>query len=138
MELARWFLEEQQPQQEKDSVVVPNQPPQQRQQQRRRRRLEIIGALEEGILTIEKTVFQGGRGGGGQREDPPRDRAPSKLYTAYGRALSELDPNECLQLALYPHTLLIGAETVVANNKKRNNNNNDDDKCGTAVQLYLS
>lgn len=73
-------------------------------------RLEIVGALEEGILAIERVVFTQGQG-----ENPPRDVALSKLYGGYADALMHLTPKECLDLALDPHTLLIGAETVDKN-----------------------
>jgi predicted TPR repeat methyltransferase len=70
-------------------------------------RLEVVGALEEGILMIERAVFEGGQGA-----NPPRDAALSQLYTTYSQTLSNLTPQECLDLAMDPHTLLIGAETV--------------------------
>eukprot|EP00979_Chaetoceros_neogracilis_P012405 scaffold3290_cov238-Chaetoceros_neogracile.AAC.7 len=70
-------------------------------------RLEIIGGYEEGILAIEKTAVASGEGA-----NPRRDAALSQLYYAYGHSLLELDANECHSLALDPHTLLIGAETV--------------------------
>ena len=70
-------------------------------------RLGIVGALEEGILTIEKVVFERGMG-----ENRARDVALSKLYTTYAKTLMSLDSTECLNLALDPHTLLIGAETA--------------------------
>lgn len=70
-------------------------------------RLEIVGALEEAILVIERVVFQQGEGA-----NAARDIALSKLYTTYAKALTQLNEQECLALALDPHTLLIGAETV--------------------------
>ena len=70
-------------------------------------RLEIVGGFEEGILVIEKATVARGAG-----EDQLRDKALSVLYSGYGEALLILTPEECLQLALDPHTLLIGAETV--------------------------
>jgi predicted TPR repeat methyltransferase len=70
-------------------------------------RLDIIGALEEGVLIIEKSVFQHGEG-----ENPVRDAALSELYYVYANALSSLQPEECLAVALDPHTLLIGAENI--------------------------
>ena len=72
-----------------------------------KRRLEIIGGFEEGILAIEKATVARGEG-----ENIPRDQTLSELYCAYGRTLLELNDVECHQLALDPHTLLIGAETV--------------------------
>ena len=70
-------------------------------------RLDIVGALEEGILAIERVVFQQDMG-----DNQRRDVALSKLYTTYAKTLMNLDANECLQLALDPHTLLIGADAV--------------------------
>ncbi len=70
-------------------------------------RLEIVGAMEEGILVIEKATVAMGEGA-----DLGRDKALSQLYTGYGKMLSELSDKECHDLALDPHTLLIGAETV--------------------------
>lgn len=74
-------------------------------------RLAIIGALEEGILFIERAIFQQGQG-----ENSARDAALSRLYTTYAKSLMSLDARDCLSLALDPHTLLIGAETVDKNN----------------------
>jgi len=68
-------------------------------------RLELIGALEESILIIEKSTLQEG-------ENRQRDSALARLYAAYGHTLTHLSPHECRQLALDPHTLLIGAETT--------------------------
>ena len=70
-------------------------------------RLEIVGALEEGILAIERSIFQQSEG-----VDPPRDSALSMLYTVYAKTLSNLTPEECFQLAMDPHTLLIGVESL--------------------------
>ena len=72
-----------------------------------RERLEIVGALEEGILAIERSIFQQSEG-----VDPPRDSALSTLYTVYAKTLSNLSPLECFQLAMDPHTLLIGVESL--------------------------
>lgn len=68
-------------------------------------RLELVGAVEEGILMIEKTTRYEG-------DNVNRDAALSTLYAGYGQILLNLTPNECHALALDPHTLLIGAETV--------------------------
>mmetsp|Transcript_1758 Transcript_1758/g.2680 ORF Transcript_1758/g.2680 Transcript_1758/m.2680 type:complete len:422 (-) Transcript_1758:1013-2278(-) len=68
-------------------------------------RLEIVEGFEEGILHIEKATV-------GDGDNAPRDAALSLLYYAYGHSLMELDSSECHALALDPHTLLIGAETV--------------------------
>lgn len=73
-----------------------------------RNKLEVIGAMEESILILERFVFEQEQG----RGDATRDRTLSKLYTAYATALSQLSPSQCQQLAKDPHTLLIGAETV--------------------------
>lgn len=70
-------------------------------------RLEIVGGFEEGILAIEKATVARGAG-----DDTLRDAALSVLYSAYGEALLELTAEECHELAMDPHTLLIGAETV--------------------------
>lgn len=67
--------------------------------------LEIVGGLEEGILAIERATQHEG-------ENPPRDHALAELYYAYGKLLTLLDEQQCTDLALDPHTLLIGAETV--------------------------
>eukprot|EP00550_Attheya_septentrionalis_P008107 CAMPEP_0198294880 /NCGR_PEP_ID=MMETSP1449-20131203/24696_1 /TAXON_ID=420275 /ORGANISM="Attheya septentrionalis, Strain CCMP2084" /LENGTH=487 /DNA_ID=CAMNT_0043994975 /DNA_START=86 /DNA_END=1549 /DNA_ORIENTATION=+ len=69
------------------------------------KRLELVGALEEGILAVERATMNEGENG-------IRDAAISQLYAAYGKTLMELNPNECLDLAMDPHTLLIGAETL--------------------------
>jgi predicted TPR repeat methyltransferase len=71
------------------------------------KRLEIVGALEEGVLIIEQSIFKNGEG-----ENPIRDAALSQLYFVYANTLSNLNPEECLELALDPHTLLIGADTI--------------------------
>ena len=70
-------------------------------------RLELIGGFEEGILAIEKATVARGEG-----QNMQRDQTLSNLYCAYGKALMELDAKECHELALDPHTLLIGIETV--------------------------
>eukprot|EP00584_Thalassiosira_punctigera_P027046 CAMPEP_0172578470 /NCGR_PEP_ID=MMETSP1067-20121228/138753_1 /TAXON_ID=265564 ORGANISM="Thalassiosira punctigera, Strain Tpunct2005C2" /NCGR_SAMPLE_ID=MMETSP1067 /ASSEMBLY_ACC=CAM_ASM_000444 /LENGTH=410 /DNA_ID=CAMNT_0013371167 /DNA_START=199 /DNA_END=1427 /DNA_ORIENTATION=+ len=72
-----------------------------------RNRLGIVGGFEEGILAIEKATVARGEG-----QNVERDRALSKLYCAYGKTLLDLNAAECHQLALDPHTLLIGIETV--------------------------
>jgi predicted TPR repeat methyltransferase len=69
------------------------------------KRLEIVGGLEEGILAIEKATLGAG-------EDSQRDSVISTLYFIYGKVLNQLSDEECHALALDPHTLLIGAETV--------------------------
>jgi len=71
-------------------------------------RLNVVGAMEESILDIEKATISEG-------ENPARDSALSRLYESYGHALMELTPFECHALALDPHTLLIGAESVKSN-----------------------
>lgn len=74
-------------------------------QQSSRLRLELIGALEESILMIEKSTLEEG-------ENRRRDAALSRLYAAYGHTLTELSSDECQTLALDPHTLLIGADSL--------------------------
>jgi predicted TPR repeat methyltransferase len=76
------------------------------------KKLEIIGAMEEGILVIEKATVAMGEG-----FDAKRDGALSVLYGGYGKMLSQLSEEECHNLALDPHTLLIGAETVSRGDK---------------------
>jgi len=81
--------------------------------------LDAVGALEESILVIERSVMGssggiggGGGGGDGGREDRSRDAALSRLYYSYAAALADLSPNDCIALATSPHTLLLGAETI--------------------------
>lgn len=74
-------------------------------------RLALIGALEESILAIEKTTLHEG-------ENRQRDVGLGYLYSSYGISLSDLSPHECRLLALDPHTLLIGADTVQADPSK--------------------
>ena len=74
-------------------------------------RLALIGALEESILAIEKVTLHEG-------ENRQRDVGLGHLYSSYGFSLSELSPHECRLLALDPHTLLIGADTVQADPSK--------------------
>jgi predicted TPR repeat methyltransferase len=68
-------------------------------------RLELIGAVEESILIIEGETRHEG-------SNRPRDKALSELYKVYGYTLLQLSAEECYLLAMDPHTLLIGAETV--------------------------
>ena len=68
-------------------------------------RLALIGALEEAILIIEKSTLHEG-------ENRQRDGVLAQLYASYGHTLIDLSPHECRLLALDPHTLLIGADTV--------------------------
>jgi predicted TPR repeat methyltransferase len=71
-------------------------------------RLEVVGAMEESILVLERFGFEQEQG----REHPIRDQTLSKLYTVYAKALSHLTAPECIKLAMDPHTLLIGADTA--------------------------
>lgn len=71
--------------------------------------LERIQALEEGILVIERAVFQAG-----EADDASRDKALAHLYFTYGKMLQSLEAIDCTTLALDEHTLLIGAETADA------------------------
>jgi len=73
-------------------------------------RLEIIGAMEESILIIERYIYQEQQG----RDDPLRDATLSILYTQYAMSLQALTDQECHSLALDPHTLLIGADTITS------------------------
>ena len=68
------------------------------------RLLEVIGGCEEGILFIEKLIYEQNLG-----SDDNRDAALSRLYTTYGSMLSKLQPSDCFRLASDPHTLLVGA-----------------------------
>ncbi|KAL3926521.1 MAG: hypothetical protein SGBAC_013443 [Bacillariaceae sp.] len=72
------------------------------------RRLPIVGAMEESILVLERFIFEQEQG----REEKIRDQTLSHLYVVYATALSQLEDFECKALALDPHTLLIGADTV--------------------------
>ena len=74
-------------------------------------RLQLVGGFEEGILAIEKATVARGEGTNVQR-----DNILSHLYAAYGEALLDLTALECYSLALDPHTLLIGIETVSKDN----------------------
>jgi hypothetical protein len=87
--------------------------------------LDIIGAYEAGILAMERDIYQRSimattttttsRQEEDVARDMARDLALSQLYTGYANLLTLLTPDACLQLALDPHTLLIGASTVTAN-----------------------
>ena len=70
-------------------------------------RLQLVGGFEEGILAIEQQTVAQGEGINVQR-----DAVLSQLYGAYGEVLLDLTALECYSLALDPHTLLIGIETV--------------------------
>ncbi|CAJ1939424.1 unnamed protein product [Cylindrotheca closterium] len=83
-------------------------------------RLPIVGAMEESILVLERFIFEQQQG----REETVRDQTLSHLYVVYATALSQLSGIECRALALDPHTLLIGADTVHHNPNNNNNNNN--------------
>lgn len=71
-------------------------------------RLPIVGAMEESILVLERFIFEQQQG----REEKVRDQTLSRLYLVYATALSQLTDVECKALAMDPHTLLIGADTV--------------------------
>jgi len=73
-------------------------------------RLQLLGGFEEGILAIEQATVARGEG-----TNVPRDETLSQLYYAYGKVLLDLTAIECRDLALDPHTLLIGIETVKNN-----------------------
>ena len=68
-------------------------------------RLDIVGAIEEGILVIEKIIYEQGQG-----ENRNRDVSLSFLYMIYGKILYSLSKEECYKLAHDPHTLLIGSQ----------------------------
>lgn len=93
----------------------------------------IVGAMEEGILTIERIVFQQ-ESSGNTSDDEARDSALAAMYTEYGRLLlysSEPpiplsgNPHKCFDLANDPHTLLIGAPERLKkyDNKKQTTEN---------------
>lgn len=80
--------------------------------------VEIVGAIEEGILTIERIVFQQQESSSRNNaaDDQARDAALAIMYQEYGRLLiySSTSPiasqtHRCYELAKDPHTLLIGA-----------------------------
>lgn len=71
------------------------------------KRLQVVGAIEESILLIERMVHQMG-----DPTDAVRDKNLAHLYYAYGKTLFTLTADECLALAQDPHTFLMGAEQV--------------------------
>ena len=73
--------------------------------------LEIVGAIEEGILTIERYIAHSTEAAQQQGDD--RDAVLADLYVTYGNFLSQLSPIECWKLANDPHTLLIGAPETI-------------------------
>jgi hypothetical protein len=78
-------------------------------------RLEVVGALEEGsILMIERAIFEGGQGA-----NAPRNATLSQLYNTYSQTLSNLMSQECLNFAMDPHTLLIGAGMPIGRSLRR-------------------
>lgn len=101
--------------------------------------VEIVGAIEEGILTIERIVFQHQEAGSNGGDDDARDASLAIMYQEYGRLLlysSETTtespigsrPHRCYDLAKDPHTLLIGApERVNEYFKKRTRVKKDDE-----------
>lgn len=84
------------------------------------KRLDVVGAMEESILILERFIFEEQQG----RENVDRDRLLSKLYTIYGTALSQLSPEECLSLARDPHTLLMGAEEAIRRHEEEKETKN--------------
>lgn len=100
--------------------------------------VEIIGALEEGILTIERMVFQEQHQQQAARDDDPRDASLAVMYTEYGRLLlyssqmttrTKASPSShrCYEMAKDPHTLLIGAPERLNEYYKRKTKVKDDD-----------
>jgi predicted TPR repeat methyltransferase len=77
------------------------------------RHLAIIGAMEEGILTIEKFLAEQEQQ---QQHVPDQLVNPvlADLYVGYGTMLQQLTPVECWKLSSDPHTLLIGAPERLA------------------------
>mmetsp|Transcript_428 Transcript_428/g.613 ORF Transcript_428/g.613 Transcript_428/m.613 type:complete len:447 (-) Transcript_428:60-1400(-) len=67
--------------------------------------LEVVGAFEESILVIERETI-------GQADDGKRDLVLGGLYYGYAKVLTSLNSDQCIQLALSPHNLLIGSETT--------------------------
>uniref|UniRef100_A0A7S4ENL1 Methyltransferase domain-containing protein n=1 Tax=Pseudo-nitzschia australis TaxID=44445 RepID=A0A7S4ENL1_9STRA len=104
---------------------------------------EIIGAMEEGILTIERIVFQEKESSGNSEDDEERDSALAELYTEYGRLLlyssEPLDDTThgCFELAKDPHTLLIGApERLKEYDQKKNISMKDEDERNLINSLF--
>ena len=104
---------------------------------------EIIGAMEEGILTIERIVFQEKESSGNSDDDEERDSALAELYTEYGRLLlhcsEPLDDTThgCFELAKDPHTLLIGApERLKEYNRKKKTSMEDEDERNSINSLF--
>ena len=120
--------------------------------------VEIVGAMEEGILTIERIVFQQQEQetSGNIADDDARDASLAVLYTEYGRLLmysSEttkiLDDKKssessrhhrCHELAKDPHTLLIGAPERLNEYRKKEDTlkGDDDDEKDLLASLFGS
>lgn len=112
--------------------------------------VEIVGAMEEGILTIERIVFQQQEqeSSGNIADDDARDASLAVLYTEYGRLLlysSETitidtpsgSRHRCHDLAKDPHTLLIGApERLNEYHKKKKKRKDDDDDEDLVTSLF--
>lgn len=100
--------------------------------------VEIVGGIEEGILTIERIVVQQQQAGirTSSDEENAIDASLAVLYTEYGRLLmysSETTTNKplrathrCYELAKDPHTLLIGAPERVAEYNRKKPTQGDD------------
>lgn len=67
--------------------------------------LQVVGAFEESILVIERETI-------GAKDDAKRDSVLGGLYYGYAKVLLSLNSDQCIQLALSPHNLLIGSETA--------------------------
>ena len=99
--------------------------------------VEIVGAIEEGILTIERIAFQQQEGPRETADIDSRDSSLAILYQEYGRLLlysSETtketptigsSTHRCYELAKDPHTLLIGAPERVNEYFKKKHKGNE-------------
>ena len=119
--------------------------------------VEIVGAIEEGILTIERIIFQQEEEGSGNAvEDRSRDASLAVMYREYGRLLlysSETITNtdtikttstttiasathRCYDLAKDPHTLLIGAPERVNEYLKKKDSKNKSSNTDLLASLF--
>ncbi|KAG7338698.1 methyltransferase and TPR repeat domain containing protein [Nitzschia inconspicua] len=88
-----------------------------------KRHLEIVGAIEEGILTIERFLAHQVQP---NMKAVRTDAVLAELYASYGVLLEQLTAIECWKLASDPHTLLIGApERMVQYQAKLQNDDNE-------------
>jgi len=120
--------------------------------------VDIVGAMEEGILTIERFVFQQQEqeSSGNIADDDARDASLAVLYTEYGRLLlyssettiTSIDNSathsgssrhhRCHELSKDPHTLLIGAPERLNEYHKKQLNDDDVDDQDLLASLFGS